>query len=85
MHPFAEEVEKGQLERAICGQAMKSDPENAQLLAEYASKLADLNRPDDALQNVQKALERDPDNVDAHLLKGDIYFRVRMPQDQWAP
>ncbi|MBI4456192.1 MAG: tetratricopeptide repeat protein [Acidobacteria bacterium] len=64
--------------------ALRSDPNNTQILAEYAATLADIGRTDDALQTAEKALESDPANVDAHLLLGDIYFRVRLRQDPKA-
>ncbi|MBI2821282.1 MAG: tetratricopeptide repeat protein [Acidobacteria bacterium] len=64
--------------------ALKSDPDNAQLLAEYGSVLADAGRTEEALQTAQKAVEKDPANVDAHLLVGDIHSRVRLRQDPKA-
>ena len=64
--------------------ALKSDPDNAQILTEYASTLADIGRTDDALAMAQKATEKDSRNIDAHLLMGDIYFRIRMRQDPKA-
>ncbi|MBI3940518.1 MAG: tetratricopeptide repeat protein [Acidobacteria bacterium] len=64
--------------------ALKSDPDNAQIRAEYSVALADVGRTDDALKSAQQALEKDSSNVDAHLLMGDIYFRVRLRQDPKA-
>ncbi len=57
--------------------ALKSDPGNAQILAEYAATLADLGRTDDALQKAKQAVGIDPNNADAHLLIADIYSRAR--------
>jgi len=56
--------------------ALKADPKNAQLMAEYAASLAGMDRYEEALQKAKKAIEMDAGNVDAHLLVGDINFRL---------
>lgn len=56
--------------------ALKADPKNAQLMAEYAASLAGMDRYEEALQKAKKAIEIDSSNVDAHLLLAEMNFRL---------
>ena len=46
-----------------------------------AEMLSDFNRREDALVFVDKALEKDPENIDAYVLKADILEKLERADD----
>ena len=53
---------------------LEKHPKDASLLAKRAKVLLTLNRTDEALFDINRAVEIDPDNLDYQLLKADIHF-----------
>lgn len=53
---------------------IERSPKDADLLAKRAKVLLNLNRPKEALFDIGKAVDIDPDEVDYRLLEADIYF-----------
>lgn len=53
---------------------IERSPKDADLLAKRARVLLNLNRPKEALFDIGKAVNLDPDKVDYHLLEADIRF-----------
>lgn len=53
---------------------IERSPKDAGLLAKRARVLLNLNRPKEALFDIGKAVDIDPDKVDYRLLEADIYF-----------
>ena len=53
---------------------IERSPKDADLLANRARVLLNLNRPKEALFDIGKAVNIDPDKVDYRLLEADIYF-----------
>jgi tetratricopeptide (TPR) repeat protein len=67
---------------AICGDTLEAEqrfaallreaPDNAVVLAEHAAFLQDLGRHDDALLQIDRAIESSPNSLDHHLRAADI-------------
>ncbi len=53
---------------------IERSPKDADLLAKRARVLLNLNRPKEALFDIGKAVNLEPDKVDYRLLEADIYF-----------
>lgn len=58
------------------GQAVASNPENAELRTNYAAALLALGRPGAALEQLEAALEREPGLARAHLVRGSSLLRL---------
>jgi len=58
------------------GRAAALNPDNAELRANYAVSLLALGRARDAMEQIEKALDQDPDLARAFLVKGRIRLRL---------
>lgn len=56
-------------------EALKNDPEASEIFARLASLYAQTDRLDEAVADAQKAIERNPDNEEAHRMLGQIYMQ----------
>lgn len=81
--PLAEAYrEMGMLKEAalVAQNGVKRHPAFASGLVVYARIMKDLNRPEDSLKLVQKAIQLSPENILAHHLQAEIYLQNKQPK-----
>lgn len=82
--PLAEAYrEMGMLKEAaqVAQNGVKRHPTFASGLVVYARIMKDMNRTEDSLKLVQKAIQLSPENILAHHLQAEIYLQSKRPKE----